>query len=129
MRNLTLALLCCAVPAVAAPDKADAQEGLNFTSQAVTPMTDKTARYFFSWGPHRGHGDEALRDGMMRMADMAFAEDKRMIEAQQRVIDLAPADARIMPTSHDRGVTLFNRLVAKLAAGNGTAMTQETASR
>ena len=113
----------------AAPDKADAQEGLNFTSQAVTPMTDKTARYFFSWGPHRGHGDDALRDGMMRMADMAFAEDKRMIEAQQRVIDLAPADARIMPTSHDRGVTLFNRLVAKLAAGNGAAMTQETASR
>lgn len=39
-----------------------------------------------------------------------------MIEAQQRVIDMT-ADARIMPIGHDRGITLFNRLVKKLAAG------------
>ena len=28
----------------------------NFTSQAVTPITDKTSRYFFSWGPARARG-------------------------------------------------------------------------
>lgn len=103
----------------AAPDPDDAQAGLNFTSQAVTPMGARTARYFFSWGPHRRHGDEAMRDGMMKMADMAFGEDKVMIEAQQRVIDQTP-DPRIMPTSHDRGVTLFNRLVKKLAQAGET---------
>ena len=31
----------------------------NFTSQAVTPMTDKTSRYFFSWGPRSGEGADA----------------------------------------------------------------------
>jgi vanillate O-demethylase monooxygenase subunit len=98
----------------APPDRADAITGLNFTSQAVTPLTERTSRYFFSWGPHRKHGDEALRDGMMQLAAQAFEEDKVMIEAQQRVIDQTP-EPRIMPTAHDRGVTLFNRLVKKLA--------------
>jgi vanillate O-demethylase monooxygenase subunit len=103
------------------PRPDDALNGLNFTSQAVTPMGDRTARYFFSWGPHCRHGDEKMRDGMMQVAAQAFGEDKVMIEAQQRVIDETP-EPRIMPTAHDRGVTLFNRLVKKLAqaAQDGT---------
>jgi vanillate O-demethylase monooxygenase subunit len=96
------------------PDYCEAVSGVTFTSQAVTPMTDRTARYFFSWGPHRGHGDEALRDTLMGIARQAFAEDKTMIEAQQQVIDMT-ADPQMMPTAHDRGVTLFNRLVERLA--------------
>lgn len=101
----------------AAPDMADALSGLNFTSQAVTPMGDGAARYFFSWGPHVRDGDAAKRDAMMAMAGQAFAEDKVMIEAQQRVIAATP-DPRIMPTAHDKGVTLYNRLVEKLAKSN-----------
>ncbi len=97
----------------AAPDMKKAQGGVTFTSQAVTPVKGETARYFFSWGPHRDHGDAALRDTLMTIADMAFGEDKVMIEAQQRVIDATP-DPRIMPTSADRGVTLYNRLVEKM---------------
>ncbi len=49
----------------------------------------------------------------MKLAAQAFGEDKVMIEAQQRVIDHT-ADPAIMPTAHDRGVTLFNPLVARL---------------
>jgi Vanillate O-demethylase oxygenase C-terminal domain len=49
----------------------------------------------------------------MKLAGQAFGEDKTMIEAQQRVIDQT-ASPTIMPTAHDRGVTLFNRLVARL---------------
>lgn len=109
-----------------APDKEDAVSGLNFTSQAVTPMTEKTARYFFSWGPHCRHGDEARRDAMMNLAAMAFAEDKVMIEAQQQVIDQSP-DARIMPTTHDRSVTLFNRLVKKLITQEGENTVKQVA--
>lgn len=86
--------------------------GVTFTSQAVTPLTEKTSRYFFSWGPHRKHGDAALRDTLMAIAGKAFAEDRAIIEAQQRVIDATP-NPRIMPTSADRAVTLFNQLVAK----------------
>lgn len=98
----------------ARPDFAEAIAGVTFTSQAVTPTGDKTARYFFSWGPHREHGDEALRDFLMTLADQAFGEDKVMIEAQQKVIDRT-TDPRVMPTAHDRGVTLFNRLVERLS--------------
>jgi len=95
------------------PDYDQAVSGVTFTSQAVTPMTDRTARYFFSWGPHRAHGDEAHRDMLMGIAAQAFDEDKVMIEAQQRVIDMTPEPV-VMPTAHDRGVTMFNRLVEKL---------------
>ena len=96
------------------PDLAAATGGVTFTSQAVTPLTDKTSRYFFSWGPHRDHGDAALRDQLMDLAAMAFGEDKTMIEAQQKVIDRTP-QPRVMPTAHDKGVTLFTRLVERMA--------------
>jgi phenylpropionate dioxygenase-like ring-hydroxylating dioxygenase large terminal subunit len=95
-----------------APDLDLAEGAVTFTSQAVTPLTAKTARYFFSWGPHRKHGDAALRDTLMGIAHKAFAEDRTMIEAQQRVIDMTP-EPRIMPTSADRAITLFNQLIAK----------------
>jgi phenylpropionate dioxygenase-like ring-hydroxylating dioxygenase large terminal subunit len=94
------------------PDLDRAIGGVTFTSQAVTPQTAKTSRYFFSWGPHRRHGDSAQRDRLMAIADQAFAEDRAMIEAQQRVID-STAEPRIMPTSADRAITLFNQMVAK----------------
>jgi vanillate O-demethylase monooxygenase subunit len=104
-----------------APPMDDALSGLNFTSQAVTPTGDGTARYFFSWGPHCRDGDAAKRDMMMAMAGQAFAEDKVMIEAQHRVIANTP-EPQVMPTAHDRGVTLYNRLVEKLARTNPSLM-------
>jgi len=96
------------------PDRSKASGGVTFTSQAVTPMGDGKARYFFCWGPHKDHGDEALRDLLMGVADQAFGEDKVMIEAQQKVINATP-DPVIMPTAHDKGVTIFNRMVEKMA--------------
>lgn len=97
-----------------APSMEDAIAGLNFTSQAVTATGPETARYFFSWGPHCKFGDAAQRDAMMAVAAIAFAEDKVMIEAQQRVIKAASA-RHIMPTAHDKAITLYNRLVKRLA--------------
>jgi phenylpropionate dioxygenase-like ring-hydroxylating dioxygenase large terminal subunit len=97
----------------AAPDLSAAVGGVTFTSQAVTPVGEKTSRYFFSWGPRKGHGDEAHRDLLMSIAAKAFAEDKMMIEAQQKVVDGTP-NPRIMPTAHDRGLTMFNRMVERL---------------
>ena len=96
-----------------APDLALAVGGVSFTNQAVTPIDARQTRYFYSWGPHRQHGDEALRDILIGIATMAFGEDKVIIEAQQKVID-RETDQQIMPTVHDRGVTLFNRLVERM---------------
>lgn len=98
-------------------------EGVTFTSQAVTALTGKTSRYFFSWGPHRDHGDTALRDRLMGIAGQAFGEDKTMIEAQQRVIDRDPARA-VMPTTNDKGVVLYNRLVSRLAQAEGQTVAE-----
>ncbi len=103
----------------AAPDFSKAMGDVTFTSQAVTPMTRRTSRYFFSWGPHRDHGDEKLRDILMGIADVAFNEDKVTIEAQQRTIDKT-SDPQIMPTAADRGVTLFNRLVDRMVREENT---------
>lgn len=94
------------------PDLEQALDGVTFTSQAVTPTSEKASRYFFSWGPHRKHGTESMRDTLMSIAGKAFAEDRTIIEAQQQVIDLTP-NPRIMPTSADRAITSFNQLVAK----------------
>ena len=57
---------------------------------------------------------------LMELAAIAFGEDKTMIEAQQKVIDRTP-DARIMPTAHDKGVTLFTRLVKRMAKAESEA--------
>ncbi len=84
-----------------------------FTCQAVTPTGARTARYFYSWGPHSSVGDETVRDFLMGVAKQAFAEDQRMIEGQQIVLDATP-EPRIMPTAGDRPVVMYNQLVAKM---------------
>ena len=110
----------------APPAMEEAIGNVTFTSQAVTPMRERTARYFFNWGPLREHGGEPLRDQLMQLAGVAFGEDKVMIEAQQQVIDRT-REPRVMPTAHDKGVTLFNRLVEKLAKQDGEVRRESAA--
>ena len=92
----------------------------NFTSQAVTPMTDRTSRYYFSWGPRAAEGSDALADAMLQVAHMAFNEDKTMIEAQQRSIDMAPGLKEVL-TSADVGPmqmrAMMQRLMRQEASG------------
>jgi len=88
----------------------------NLFCHLVSPMTDRATRYFYCVGSHRDYGDHAVRarDNLMGITERAFAEDKKMIEAQQHNIDITPG-WRFMPATADRGVILFNRLVEKLA--------------
>jgi phenylpropionate dioxygenase-like ring-hydroxylating dioxygenase large terminal subunit len=106
------------------PDASLAKYDVSFSSQAVTPMTDQTSRYFFCWGPHRDYGGEKERDELHEIAHMAFAEDRVIIEAQQMVINRSP-NARIMPTGADKAVTLYNRLVDRLVRSEGQAVLDE----
>jgi phenylpropionate dioxygenase-like ring-hydroxylating dioxygenase large terminal subunit len=92
-----------------APDLGPVAE--EFTTQAVTPLSDKSARYFYIMG-QRDRGDHTGYD--LTNTENAFTEDKRMIEAQQRNIDLAP-ERRFITTSADRGAVIFSRLVETLA--------------
>ena len=85
----------------------------NFTSQAVTPMTDATSRYFFNWGPRAGEGSDALADAMLQVAHQAFSEDKAIIEAQQRVVNLDPGRKEVL-TSADVGPTQMRSVIQQL---------------
>ncbi|WP_066555855.1 aromatic ring-hydroxylating dioxygenase subunit alpha [Croceicoccus bisphenolivorans] len=95
------------------PDLSDAVRDLTFTGQAVTPIDERTTRYFFCYGMHRAHGNEEMIEPMMQLVQKAFAEDKVMIEAQQKVIDETP-EPRMIPTSHDRSITIYNRMLDKM---------------
>jgi phenylpropionate dioxygenase-like ring-hydroxylating dioxygenase large terminal subunit len=89
----------------------------NFTSQAVTPLTDGSTRYFFCWGPRASEQatNPQLREGMWALAQKAFAEDKRMIEAQQRNIRLQTG-ASMQAITDDRGPTMMRKVLDRLIA-------------
>lgn len=94
------------------PDRSSAIHKVSASSQAVTPTGKRSTRYFFSAGPRRDLGTEADRDAQVSVAQQAFEEDRRMIEAQQAVIDRT-ANPTVVPTAHDRSVTIFNRMVER----------------
>jgi vanillate O-demethylase monooxygenase subunit len=83
-----------------------------WSSQAVTPLANGRARYFFSQGPGKPVPQE-FSDFLWEVALGAFAEDRVMIEGQQRIIDLEPG-RRIMPALGDKGTVLFSRLVERM---------------
>ncbi len=89
----------------------------NFTSQAVTPTSEHTSRYFFSWGPRAAEGSDSLAEAMLQVALMAFGEDKDIIEAQQKVVDLDP-DRKEVLTSADVGPMQMRSVIRRLAAAD-----------
>jgi len=116
-------------PASAMPeDRVTPPEGeplsANFTSQAVTPLGDQKTRYFFSWGPRRIDGGDELADMMFGIANMAFTEDRIMIEAQQRTINEEPGQEVL--TSADTGPVqmraVIRRLVKQETSGDKEAL-------
>ncbi len=86
-----------------------------FTSQAVTGMTDRTSRYFYSWGPRacEARDNPQIPGLMFDLAVRAFEEDRQMIEAQQRNLDLRPEPDPLM-IGHDRGPSLMRAVIQKL---------------
>jgi phenylpropionate dioxygenase-like ring-hydroxylating dioxygenase large terminal subunit len=88
--------------------------------QAVTPLSARASRYFYAAGARAGDIEPDRLDRLFAVTETAFGEDKALIEAQQKLIDLEP-DRRMLPTSLDAGPTRFRRLVDSLLASNGAA--------
>jgi phenylpropionate dioxygenase-like ring-hydroxylating dioxygenase large terminal subunit len=86
-----------------------------FSCQAVTPLTERSSRYFYSSGPRRGAlpaGSET--DERYRRSMQAFIEDRDMIEAQQRIIDFDPQRPQVLlPT--DLAPAKFRAVLRALA--------------
>lgn len=100
------------------PDFSTAISQVAMNIQTITPVSERKSRYFFRLGLHHSVGGGADPKLVQQDYDItfgAFNEDKRMIEAQQHVIDMHP-DRPVIPTVHDRGVLLYNRLKARLIA-------------
>jgi vanillate O-demethylase monooxygenase subunit len=87
----------------------------NFTSQAVTAMTDDTSRYFYSWGPRtcEAQASPQMPEAMFELANRAFQEDRAIIEAQARNQKLRPEPHPLM-IGHDRGPSLLRAVMQKM---------------
>lgn len=81
-----------------------------FTCQAVTPLTADTTCYFFAFGPRSANADK--QDFFADLGLRAFLEDKRMIEAQWRVMQAT--STRIMPLAMDQAVLKYEAVNKRL---------------
>jgi vanillate O-demethylase monooxygenase subunit len=86
--------------------------------QAVTPVSARASRYFYAVGARTGDIDEDKVERLFGVTTAAFHEDKRLIEAQQKMIDLEP-ERRMLPTSLDAGPTQFRRMVDSWLTAEG----------
>jgi vanillate O-demethylase monooxygenase subunit len=85
-----------------------------FSSQAVTPMTARTTRYFYSGGPRAISGERnGDSDERFERAKVAFIEDKDMIEAQQISIDRDPQRQQVL-TSSDIAPMMLRKMIGRL---------------
>jgi phenylpropionate dioxygenase-like ring-hydroxylating dioxygenase large terminal subunit len=95
--------------------------------QAVIPVTPTTSRYFYSAGGRSKDASEELAGEIFRLTEVAFHEDKVIIEAQQNIINQDPARP-MLSLSMDGGPNLFRGIVRELiAAENATTGGAETA--
>ena len=83
--------------------------------QAVTPIGSRRSRYFYSAGARAADIDPDRLERLFAVTTTAFHEDKQLIEAQQKLIDLEP-DRKMLPTSLDAGPTQFRKLVEAMAS-------------
>jgi phenylpropionate dioxygenase-like ring-hydroxylating dioxygenase large terminal subunit len=84
------------------------------SSHMITPMTKRTTRHFFSAAWPRGYNETVCdSDALVGYFASVFAQDKAMMEAQQRNLDTKPG-WRFIPMSTDRGLVMFNQIVETL---------------
>jgi phenylpropionate dioxygenase-like ring-hydroxylating dioxygenase large terminal subunit len=82
----------------------EANQFSTFTCQAVTPLTADTTSYFWAFGPQAAHADR--QDFFVALGARAFAEDKRMIEAQWRT--MRATGTRVMPLAMDKALFKYD---------------------
>src|SRR5499427_1748027 len=80
---------------------------------SFTPETERTTHYFWStvrsWGLEDANVSKTYKD----MTDLAFAEDARMVEAQQRLIDSDPSGTPLVGLAFDRAALAARRIIMR----------------
>jgi phenylpropionate dioxygenase-like ring-hydroxylating dioxygenase large terminal subunit len=99
-----------------APEGRIVPEAMRFRHTSVqTPETAHTTHYFFCQARAFHLDDEAMTEAIFQDVSTAFAEDRSMIEAQQRILDAAP-DFRPVATVHDQALNLARHLLRQRLA-------------
>ena len=96
--------------------------------QAVTPIAPGRTRYLYATGVEKRIATPDLLEAMMAVVNAAFAEDKAMIEAQQRIWDLTSEDEPKAFIPQDKGPALFRRLIARRIREEAEAVTEKSAA-
>ncbi|MGE0351112.1 Rieske 2Fe-2S domain-containing protein [Hydrogenophaga sp.] len=96
-------------PTGAAPDAPGPSVRLH-SCQTLTPETATTTHYFFQQSHPVGEGDETVTESIYNSLVSAFNEDRDMITAQHRNIQLNPA-LPMMPLAMDGALIQFRRLL------------------
>jgi Vanillate O-demethylase oxygenase C-terminal domain len=69
---------------------------------SFTPETERTTHYFWSTVRSWGLDDAKVSKTYKDMTDLAFAEDARMVELQQQLIDSDPSGTPLVSLAFDR---------------------------
>jgi phenylpropionate dioxygenase-like ring-hydroxylating dioxygenase large terminal subunit len=92
----------------------DRQKAMQFRHFSVlTPETDCTVHYHFAHPRNFGIGVDGLNDQIREFIFKAFYEDKDIIEAQQRLVDLNPNDP-MMTIAADKALSLVRRQIKRI---------------
>ncbi|MGB3068206.1 MAG: aromatic ring-hydroxylating dioxygenase subunit alpha [Ottowia sp.] len=107
-----------------APEGRRAPEALQFRHTSIqTPETENTSHYWFCQARNFELDNEQITESIYQAVVEAFEEDRTMIEAQQKVMDLVPGRPTI-PIAADSGLNqarwLIDRMLKAESAQAGT---------
>ncbi len=95
-------------------DDDDMTGALQFHScQALTPESDTSTHYFFMQAHNFRLDDVTVTESIYQSLCTAFEEDRRMIEAQQQLIDNSPP-APMHPIAADLALAQYRRVLQEL---------------
>ncbi len=89
-------------------------EPVHMVLNGLTPETHNRIHYFWSTTRPWGLGDKKVDDIYRSMIELAFNEDKTIVEAQQRLIDRDPETALFVNFPFDRAGQSARRILRRL---------------
>jgi phenylpropionate dioxygenase-like ring-hydroxylating dioxygenase large terminal subunit len=107
-----------------APEGTRVPQAVQFRHTSIqTPETESTSHYWFCQARNFELDNEQMTQSIFDSVVEAFEEDRTMIEAQQKIIDLVP-DRPMLPIAADSGLNqarwLIDRLI-KVETAQGSA--------
>ncbi len=88
----------------------------SWSCQAITPRDEESVDYYYSWGVSHSTAQPGLADLLKEGLDAAFAEDKRMLEAQQERLKENPHFRQMGIGAADAGPAKMQRVIDEMLA-------------